>query len=65
MNFLHTSSLRLGLQTTRNHFNVEGTIEFSGILFVPGMAPFEQVRSRCRCPPTHPPYLVAMVFLLL
>eukprot|EP00877_Chromochloris_zofingiensis_P012141 jgi/Chrzof1/7180/Cz02g13300.t1 len=24
------------------HFNVEGTIEFSSILYVPGMAPFEQ-----------------------
>ncbi|CAG9461927.1 unnamed protein product [Pedinophyceae sp. YPF-701] len=24
-----------------NHFNVEGTIEFKGILYVPGMAPFE------------------------
>lgn len=24
------------------HFNVEGTIEFASILYVPGMAPFEQ-----------------------
>jgi heat shock protein beta len=24
------------------HFNVEGTIEFTSVLFVPGMAPFEQ-----------------------
>jgi heat shock protein beta len=26
----------------QSHFNVEGTIEFSALLYVPGMAPFEQ-----------------------
>ena len=25
-----------------SHFNVEGTIEFSALLYVPGMAPFEE-----------------------
>ena len=27
---------------THAHFNVEGTIEFTAMRFVPGMAPFEQ-----------------------
>ena len=30
----------------RNHFNVEGTYEFSGLLFIPGMAPFDQFQER-------------------
>lgn len=27
----------------RSHFNVEGTYEFSGLLYIPGMAPFDMM----------------------
>lgn len=34
---------------SRNHFNVEGTYEFSGLLFIPGMAPFDMMQQQVRC----------------
>lgn len=34
----------------RNHFTVEGTYEFSGLLFIPGMAPFDLMQQQVlRC----------------
>lgn len=33
-----------------SHFNVEGTIEFSALLYVPGMAPFEEQVSATSFP---------------
>ena len=46
-NTFFTTTFREFLEPlAQTHFNVEGTIEFSALLFVPGMAPFEQqVRS--------------------
>jgi Hsp90 protein len=40
-NFFTTTFREFVPPMARSHFNVEGTYEFSGLLFVPGMAPFD------------------------
>jgi HSP90 family molecular chaperone len=45
-NFFTTAFKEFVPPMARNHFNVEGTYEFSGLLFVPGMAPFDQFQHQ-------------------
>jgi heat shock protein 90kDa beta len=40
-NFFTTTFREFVPPMARSHFNVEGTYEFAGLLFVPGMAPFD------------------------
>ena len=40
-NFFTTTFKEFVPPMARNHFNVEGTYEFAGLLFIPGMAPFD------------------------
>lgn len=41
-NFFKTTFREFLDPLAQAHFSVEGTIEFSALLFIPGMAPFEQ-----------------------
>lgn len=45
-NFFTTTFKEFVPPMARSHFNVEGTYEFSGLLFIPGMAPFDQFQER-------------------
>ena len=41
-NFFKTTFREFLDPLAQTHFSVEGTIEFSALMFIPGMAPFEQ-----------------------
>lgn len=45
-NFFTTTFREFVPPMARSHFNVEGTYEFAGLLYVPGMAPFDAFQTQ-------------------